>query len=532
MANRNAYFRLNIKEDGAYLLLVPSEGEGKPILFNDIDEYLSFKKIDYEKKKIIDALNTLTKPIEIKIASGSFLPENEFVKITVDAEHLKAIGRFYPPSDKGKRLTKEEIIGDLIHAGVKYGVQEKAIESFMQSPQYCRNYILAKATLAVEGTSAEIHYFFNTDLSRKPKTNEDGSVDFHQLDNISHVNKGVLLAELIPAVQGKPGIDVCGTVIRPLKVNTKVLRFGRNIYANEERTKIYSEVDGHVTLVDDQVFVSDTYEVPADVDASTGDIQYEGNVFVKGNVLTGYSIFAKGDIIVNGVVEGATLQADGQIILKRGIQGKNIGTLKAGGNIISKFIESAKISAGGYLSTEAIMHSKVSVKGDIIVGGKKGFITGGEIRSSSLIQAKIAGSTMGTTTILEVGIDPEVLEQLHIIEKEINEMQTEYEKINQQLMVYAKRLKNGEKLSVDKIMLIKSETVQKEELEQKIKENQSKMELLQQDIDENNGGCIKIMGTIYPGCKVTISGVTQFIRKEAQHCRLVKDKVDIRIEAY
>ena len=97
---------------------------------------------------------------------------------------------------------------------------------------------------------------------------------------------------------------------------------------------MYSKVDGHVELTDGKVFVSDTFEVLADVDTSTGDINYDGNVHIKGNVRTGFCVRAKGDIIVDGVVEGAELYSDGQIILKRGIQGMNRGLLQAKGNII------------------------------------------------------------------------------------------------------------------------------------------------------------------------------------------------------
>ena len=244
-------------------------------------------------------------------------------------------------------------------------------------------------------------------------------------------------------------------MIRPQKVTNKILKFGRNISASEDRTKIYSDVDGHVSLVDDQVFVSDIYEVPADVDSSTGDISYDGNVAIKGNVRTGFTVRAKGDIIVNGVVEGAVLEAGGQIILKRGISGKNRGRLFAGSNIVSKFIESAEVTAGGYISTDAIMHSHVSARGDIIASGKKGFISGGELRSTTMICAKTAGSTMGTTTVLEVGTDPNILEEYRGMEKEIAELQSEIEKINQNVMVYARRLKNGEKLSLDKVQYLK-----------------------------------------------------------------------------
>ena len=46
------------------------------------------------------------------------------------------------------------------------------------------------------------------------------------------------------------------------------------------------------------VMVSDIYRVPANVDPSTGDIEYNGTVEVAGNVATGFKVKAEGDIIV------------------------------------------------------------------------------------------------------------------------------------------------------------------------------------------------------------------------------------------
>lgn len=138
-------------------------------------------------------------------------------------------------------------------------------------------------------------------------------------------------------------MDVFGNPLNPHKIRKKTLKYGKNIRISDDKLQIFSEVSGDVKLEGDMVFVSNSYTVAADIDASTGDIVYEGNVIVNGNVRTGFSIHAKGDIQVKGVVEGASLYAGGNIVLSRGIQGMNRGLLFAEGDVLTKFIESATV---------------------------------------------------------------------------------------------------------------------------------------------------------------------------------------------
>ncbi len=532
MANQNAYFQLENRIDGVYLLLRPGT-ENSLISYSEVDDYLQKAHIEYDKIEVMKALNNFKEFKSVRLNSTpQSVAEPERLLVSMSQDRKVAIGRFYPPAENGALLTKDDIISDMTQAGVKYGVVEEVIEQFLANRQYCMDYELAKALMPVEGTDAKIEYHFNTELSNKPTLNEDGTVDFHRINNISTVSANECLATLTPAVLGKPGIDVAGKVLQPLKVQVKMLRMGKNQYLSEDGLKLYAQVSGHASLVDGTVFVSNIYEVKADVDTSTGDIDYEGNVLIHGSVLTGFSVHAKGDIVVEGVVEGAELVAGGQIILKRGIQGMSRGRLIATGNVVSKFIENAEVKAGGSVTTEAILHSRVTATGEITVSGKKGFITGGEIRSGANISVKTAGSTMGTATLLEIGRDPALMEEYRRLEKEVPEMEKEIEKCDQVLTLLLKRIKAGEKLDTDKMLMMKNAKIKKDELQVKHQEGIQRMEQLQADSTADTNGCLRIEGVIYPGCKVILYNAVYYVRSELKYCRLVKSQADVKMIEY
>ncbi len=529
MGMKNGYFELIIQEHGTFLRLIPPVDGGEKINAAEVASYLNQEKITGFDIRMINAtiLKMSDKPVDILVTSGKIIPASESLKVETSDDKMMVTGRFYPPSTDGKLLDKNGIITDLAMAGVKAGVDEKAIEDFLTNREYCKDYVLARGIEPVQGKDAEITYHFNTETSLKPKVNEDGTVDFHNLDNIARVSAGDVLATLTKEDLGHPGINVCGEVIRPREVKRLKLKYGHNIRITEDKLQLITEVSGHASLVDDKVFVSNIYEVQ-DVDASTGDINYDGNVLVKGNVRSGYTIIAKGNIEVNGVIEGAVLKAEGDILLKRGIQGMGKADVECEGNLIAKFIENAKVVAGGFIQTDSIMHSRVSAKGEIEISGKKGFVTGGVVRSAKMISAKHIGSPMGTDTVLEVGVDPVMKERYQILQNEIRESEKILNTSKPVLSAFGKKMGLGEKFSKDQLQKLQElqKTVSENEL--KIISNVKEMEEIEGLIRAETNACIKAQGFVYPGVKIVISDASLYVRENLTFCRFVREKGEIK----
>ena len=269
-------------------------------------------------------------------------------------------------------------------------------------------------------------------------------------------------------------------------------------------------------------------ETTADVSTSTGDIEYDGNVHVKGNVITGFKIEAKGDIIVDGVVEGATLIAGGQIVLRRGIQGMNRGVLQAEGDIVTRFIENSEVKSGGNISTDAIMHSTVYAKGNVESTGKRGLIIGGSVSAEGNISLKEAGGTMGTKTLLEICMDPALVEEYQSLEKQIAGMTEEIEKYNRTLGVYASKVKKGEKLPEDKMKQYQIAKKSVELFRENIENAEQRSQELRAEMDARSQGRIRVSDIAYPGVKILITGTDLVIRSEVRRTQFLKDRSVIK----
>lgn len=533
MAKRNGYFRLRIEENGVYIQLIPPVEGGEPISISDLMDYLNSVKImDYDINALNRSLIGLKEPALIKLASGVFSPVNEMSKVQVASDRMSATIRLFPPSNRGKLFNKSDLLGELSHAGIKFGIIDRVLEVLVKSPIFCHDIVIAKGKAVVEGKDAKIEYHFDAQPLSKPKLNEDGTVDFHQLNIFTKVEKGQLLATLIPEENGEDGVDVLGNRVPPRKVRKAVLKCGRNIYLSDDRLKMFSDVDGDVKLEGDTVFVSDSFTVPADVDASTGDIIYEGNVVVNGNVRTGFCIRAKGDIQVKGVVEGADLYSNGNIVLSRGIQGMNRGKLEAKGDIVTKFIESATVKAGGNIHSGSILHSNVEAGDTIICEGRKSFVIGGNLSALNQIDVKTMGNQMGTITNVKLGVDTSVLETLKEMQKEFEENTVAIDKCTQILILFKKRLASGQKIPPEKIPIIQSAGKDKTRLEERQSELKTKIEEARQMIDANARGRLRVSDMIYPGVQLLIANNQYVIKDEMKYCQFHLKDGEIVVDSY
>lgn len=528
---KNGYFQLISNDNGTFVRLFPQENGGVPIQLDELREYLSFVSFNPDPIMLKKAISNLTKPVDYKLDDKKSYSEMEVFKLTVSPDKMSAIARFYPPSNMGASLRKEDIVNDLKHKGIAAGIQENEISRFLSEHHYCSDYEIALGKKPVQGSDAFIEYFFNTDPNLKPALNEDGTVDFYNLNVISKCKAGQVLATLHPEVKGEPGYNVEGERLPAREVVRKRLRFGKNIKLTEDQLSIISEIDGHVSLIDDLVTVTNTYEVK-DVDTTTGNIEYTGNVIVTGNVKAGFVVQADGNIEVRGVVEGALLDAGGDIIITRGMNGMGRGMLVAKGNVVAKFIENATVTAGGYVHSEAIMHSTINARGDVTCTGKRGFITGGSVHSLGTISARVIGSTMGANTEIEVGVDPTVKQRIQRLQQSIADAKKQILLIEPTLVAITKRIKSGDKLNMDQQMRFKQMTKIYQEIKPQLMEDEKELEQINSEFDSVQiDSMVMVSDFIYPGTTLKINDVTMNVNSVIQHSRFVRDGADISIKA-
>lgn len=524
----NGYFQFENLADGLYInIYAPTDGDAD-FTMEDVKHYIDKANIEEcDLPGIKAAFLNCKDHIRVRVGKNA-LPCNEWGDYRMSADLLRVEVVFYPPFVGGDLLSAEEIKRDINALGVRFGIKENEIDEIARKKCYFQSYEVAHGIEPVDGVDGYITYNFETEKKAKPKVNEDGSVDFHNLDALNHVKQGDVVATMTREVQGTPGTDVFGRVIQPKKAKRTVFKYSRNLVPSEDGTKLITQVSGHVTLESEKIFVSNVLEI-VNVDASTGDIEYDGNVLVTGNVLAGFSVKATGNVEIRGIVEGARIDAGGDLILVRGVQGMSKAVLKCGGNMVVKFLESAAhVYVGGNLETDSILHSKVEVRGSINVTGKNGLIVGGDVRSTVLVSAKFIGNEMGTNTVVGVGVDPADKRKIEVLKKEIVALNDNKVKFNQIITALRKKQEVDGALPPEKLELLQKSTRNLILTEHEMTTKRKEFDDLNELISEDTNARIKIWRTIYSGAKLIFGDVHMFIKNKYDYCQFLKEGADIK----
>lgn len=336
---------------------------------------------------------------------------DESVEVEISPDLLSVSMSIISGSPNGNPIRKDNIDFALMEKGVYYGIDDAVIFNALINKDSKKTYIVARGTLPEEGAPAYIEYTRDMEVlgSGIPKTQDAGTVNFKELNFIQNVEAGEILARKIPAKVGKAGVNVLGEKIPGILGKDILLTYGKNTRLNEEDMTVVASVSGNLEFKENKLSISEVLEIQGDINARTGNIDFIGSVVIHGMVHSGYTVKAVGNIDIKGPVEAAVIESAGDIILQGGIQGKEQGVLKAGGNVITKFVERSIVTAGGNVVTESLLHSKIRAGGVVSITAGKGTIVGGDIIAVNGLEAITVGSPMGASTTIKLGAPPEVL---------------------------------------------------------------------------------------------------------------------------
>ncbi len=313
--------------------------------------------------------------------------------------------------EPGEEITETQIEDNLRMEGVLIEIDREIIADIIKRQMFGEFVEVAKGKLPVDGVDGYYDYFFAIDRNHgKPRVREDGSVDYSKM--IVNVREGDLLAEYHPATNGSFGYNVFAKTIAP--VRGKTLQALRCSGVRKDQNRYYAEKDGSASLNDNAISVQNILEIHGDANYNSGNIRFNGDVHVSGNIISGITVWAEGSVIVDGVIEDARVFAGQDVIVSRGIHGQGMHKdeeltqddalmIEAKGNLSARFIDHAHVRAGGTVMMDYAIGSIIEAGGKVTAGGSKGIIAGGCTMAMMGVEADRLGNDAELFTEIRAG---------------------------------------------------------------------------------------------------------------------------------
>jgi uncharacterized protein (DUF342 family) len=437
-------------------------------------------------------------PINLEISSNYM---SAWIKISMSLEEFE--------KQDSKKLFSE-IMELLKEKRVVFGI----LYDFINDLKANEKILVAKGLEPINGIDSMIN-FPDLTLKKVTEAQNNGNVDFHNLDSIYNVGKGDWVGERINATDGTPGKNLLGDVINPTPGKNSPLYYDKKtIEAIEEGNKIVlrATIDGALSYQNDNKTLSvfPCIEVN-DVDLTTGNIQTDCFLIIKGTVSDGFKVYAKKGIDVRGKVGigNCSLISEGDISITSGISARGECLIESSGNVSTKFVNFATIKAKGTVTViEYSYHSNITANTIYIGKNKTGKVVGGVLTATYKIEVQEAGTQLEKSTLLEtIGFDREILKKEQFENaKEIENLKTQMNRSLQKLKIIKSSTMTDEIKKNSDLLLEEINSILRN-----INSFESRNSEIIDVLNVKGEGIIKIHANVYPKSQIKIKDQVEHI---------------------
>ena len=376
---------------------------------------------------------------------------------------------------------------------------------------------IANGTPPVHDQNGKVEKLYEKPPGNEPSEKESEQSHYDRSDIIT-VSENQEILRLIPPISGNDGIDVFGKPIpRKLGKEAKVI-LGKNVTQKDDL--IIATSGGRLFFDNGKAWINPVLDINGNVDFSTGNIDFPGEVIIAKNVLDLFKVRSKATISIHGLIEAAEIHAGLDLYATGGVTGKEKGKLYAANDIHSKYLTNAHVRAG-----KNIFVQKEIVNCDLACGGalniENGLLGGGVTIATGGIKVKDLGSEAEVKTHLEVGIAEDLKNIFYELSPKIIQQRQQAQKIRQTvepLLQNQKHLNAEQKEKATELLYAAAD------MEDSIEEAIEKIRTAQKHAQEISVPQIEVAGTLYPGVLIRFPRVETVVKNGLKGPLTIKPK--------
>ncbi|MET3682162.1 uncharacterized protein (DUF342 family) [Alkalibacillus flavidus] len=434
-------------------------------------------------------------------------------------------------------VTVDAVLTYVEEQGVQVQVDREAVESFCEFVLNTESFeekkysqAIAHGQAAVDGDDGYLDYHINL-MTENTVDDSDQKVDFKEMMKIPIVEIDDPLVTFVSPTEGENGTDVYGQDIKPKRGKDVSLKTGENTKLNDNNATVYATDSGQVTFTEKEIKVLPVYEVQDNLDLKVGNIDFNGSIVINGDVPEGFTLKARGDIAIQGVVEASYLEACGSVFIKEGVSALGKGHIKATLDIFAGNVNQANLEAGRHVQVNnSILHSDVIAREQVIC--QKGHIIGGSVSGGQYVEAKDIGNRMSSKTKIFLGENKKAVEKKTYIETRMKELIDQLKKLKA-IGDKLEQVKQTRDLSSkERVTLLRQKhSYEKVRLELNELNDKYKIYAKDENSEEEVEQLIKVVvhGRIYPNVEVNVGKYAKVFDKESDRVSVIFQDRDFSV---
>ena len=425
-------------------------------------------------------------------------------EITIDEDVMSARALLTPSSPGGRPVTRGYIEQLLLREGVTHGIDWQAIDAAVEEcsshgpgVELPREVVIARGTPPVARVRS--HFTLPPSFAAVRELIDQASVDpaaaLHQARTLPVVYGGQTVAVLETERAGADGTNVRGDAVPFEDAPVESLAAGRNTRLQGDR--IVAAKSGLLCISEGELIVKRDLALSCDVDNSTGDISFPGNLALSGTVADGYRLWVGGDLQAQETLDAHEVFCRGQLAATGGIIGKRRALVRCRGKVRGKFVESCTVESKSSVFVESFCYNADIMSLDRLMMGQHGKIVGGEVRAAHGVTADEIGNRAEVATRIVVGSDFVVARKLLSTKQKIESLKASIARVDRRLAERGERDAPGER---------QSEKLQNRRLRlaEKLDGYTVILENLVKKLDRNEQATVVARSAVHPGTIIEI----------------------------
>jgi uncharacterized protein len=260
--------------------------------------------------------------------------------------------------------------------------------------------------------------------------------------------------------------------------------------------------------------------IEGNVNQLTGNLEVNEALVIRGDVCSGVTVRTRGSLEVEGNVEDAIIEVDGDVLVRHGFMGHGTGKITATGTVKVSHIHNQTIVAG-----KDIIVEHECINATLTAGGKiaspNAVISGGKLDASDEVEVGDIGLADEVLPKIRAGHRAKLIEHLGALEKEMANAERQLRDVKEAVYKLVKiKVDHGTLPPEKEALLVKLQTAQKM-LPDRIASMTVERSAINAELQKKTDARIVVHGTVPATTMVEIDGARKILESAIKSAEFI-----------